>query len=47
MTEQEGNFVDALAGQQRAAGDGVSEAVHRRDRAVRDSDRIALRIAGV
>ena len=36
MTEKEGNLVNALAGQQSSACDGVPEAMHRRKFAVRD-----------
>lgn len=35
VTEEECDLVDALAGEQRTAGDGVPEAVHRRQLAVR------------
>ena len=34
VPEEEGNFVDAFASQEGAACNGVTEAVHRRDRTV-------------
>jgi hypothetical protein len=42
MSEQKRDLVDTLTGEQRPARDGVAKTVHRRDRAVRDSDRLAL-----
>ena len=47
VPEQEGDLVDALAGKQRAARDGVPEAVHRRDHSVRRRDGLTKLIADV
>jgi hypothetical protein len=47
MSEQVGDLVNALAGKEGAASNGVTEAVHGRNRAVRDRDWVAGRVGVV
>ncbi len=47
VAEEEGDFVDAFAGEKGTAGDRVTEAMHRWDSTMRDACRIPRRVSDV